>query len=104
MSFKELAIALKEAKAGGAYVEGGTSLQTLLTQLSLRMQDQGHNFKKVSLGTMDDNSAESGCPDSFTAIVKVNITSAYIETFIAKPHYETSQSSRPLHVRLLLFI
>ena len=47
MSFKELAIALKEAKAGGAYVEGGTSLHTLLTQLSLRMQDQGHNFKKV---------------------------------------------------------
>ena len=51
MSFKELAIALKEAKAGGAYVEGGTSLQTLLTQLSLRMQDQGHNFKKVCPGT-----------------------------------------------------
>ncbi|KAK9841716.1 hypothetical protein WJX74_010733 [Apatococcus lobatus] len=47
MSFKELAIALKEAKAGGAYVEGATSLQTLLTQLSLRMQDQGHNFRKI---------------------------------------------------------
>ncbi len=38
---------MKEAKAGGAYVDGGTSLHTLLTQLALRMQDQGNNFRKV---------------------------------------------------------
>lgn len=68
MSFKELAIALKEAKAGGAYVEGGTSLHTLLTQLSLRMQDQGHNFKKVSLDA-HVTSAGTASPVNFETIM-----------------------------------
>ena len=60
---------MKEAKAGGAYVEGGTSLHTLLTQLALRMQDQGNNFRKACalIESSPKVSVESFCPNAIAS-------------------------------------
>ncbi|KAK9824277.1 hypothetical protein WJX72_009110 [[Myrmecia] bisecta] len=47
LSYKKLAMAMKECKEVGAYVTGDGTLQTLITHLAVRMADQGNNFRKV---------------------------------------------------------
>lgn len=56
LTFKKLQMAMKESKEVGSYVEGGISAVGLLSQLAVRMQDAGNNFRKVRtipLGTIE---------------------------------------------------
>lgn len=48
-SYKQLMMALKEAKTAGHWLEGSPDIQALLSALAVRLQEQGRDFRKVLL-------------------------------------------------------
>jgi len=46
-SYKQLMMALKEAKTAGHWLEGSPDIQALLSALAVRLQEQGRDFRKV---------------------------------------------------------
>lgn len=48
-SYKQLMMALKEAKGAGHWLEDSPDIRALLSALAVRLQEQGRDFRKVML-------------------------------------------------------
>ena len=46
-SYKQLMMALKEAKVAGHWLESSPDIRALLSALAVRLQEQGRDFRKV---------------------------------------------------------
>ena len=51
-SYKQLMMALKEAKVAGHWLESSPDIRALLSALAVRLQEQGRDFRKVLFATL----------------------------------------------------